>query len=379
MPKIGLECSSGCGRPLVEQSLMQCRLCKLSYHCECLNINPHQYSTLSKDYLATWQCPSCCNVSRRHRGNRENTPVRSSAVAPVEETTSSKPPERNPTHADQDWRAFAQELQGMLHAWRQEIDGSLNQIRGDIKTAFSELKLEIQSLRTEQASMRSALTSLTTDVTELKSSTKFQAEQYGDLEKKVHDLEGLKKETQVSSTLVSSLEYKIDSLEQQARQCNIEICNVPDKRNENLISILEAIGTTIKYPILQKDVVSIHRVPHANQQNNKPKNIIVKFSTRILRDNILSAFRKARGVKSDQCGISGQSHVIYMNEHLTLKNKQLFRECREEAKKYNYKYVWIRNATILVRQNDTSPAFSVRSHNDFVKFKCPGKVSRMET
>ncbi|VVC87115.1 unnamed protein product [Leptidea sinapis] len=80
-----------------------------------------------------------------------------------------------------------------------------------------------------------------------------------------------------------------------------------------------------KLTISKKNVNSIQRVPHANQQNNRQlKNIIVKFTTRILRDNILSAFRKAGGVRSEQIGIQGQSQIIYMNEHLTLKYKRLF-------------------------------------------------------
>lgn len=365
-----VECGSGCGRPLTEQSLMQCRMCKMSYHCECLNINIQQFSTLSKEQLASWHCPACSNVSRRHKGNRENTPVRSSVISPIDDTAPPQPFEQKCSNDNQDWRAFTQELQGMLNAWRQDIDSSLNHIRSDIKTALSEMTNELQSLRTDFNNLKSGLSNLSNDVTDLKSSTRFLTEQHTDLEKKVQALQGLRKDTEESSNLVSSLEYKIDCLEQQARQCNIEICNVPDKRNENLLSILEAIGSHIKYPIQHKDVVSIHRVPHANQQNNKPKNIIVKFTTRIIRDNILSAFRRAKGMKSDQIGIAGQSQDLYMNEHLTLKNKKLFRECREEAKKHNYKYVWIKNATILVRQNDTSPAFAIRSCNDFIKFKC---------
>ncbi|XP_023938834.2 uncharacterized protein LOC112046443 [Bicyclus anynana] len=374
MPR-NIECGSGCGRPVTRQSLMQCHLCKSSYHCECLNINLHQLATMSKEYLASWQCPACSNVSNRHRGNRENTPVRSSVIPSVEETASL--PQQNRTNADQDWRAFTQELQLMLNGWRNEIDNSLSQISNDIKSALSDMKHEIQTLRTDQNNLKSGFTNLSQEVAELKSSTQYLSKQNEDLEKKVHTLEGHKKDAQESHSLVSTLEYKIDCLEQQARQCNVEIVNVPEKKNENLITILDAIGSVIKYPIQQKDVVSIHRVPHAHQQNNKPKNVIVKFSARSVRDNVLSAYRKMKKVRSDQIGISGHSQDIYLNEHLTLKNKTLFRQCREEAKKCNYKYVWVKNATILVRQNDNSPAFAVRSCNDFVKFKC--SLTRMET
>ncbi|VVC98683.1 unnamed protein product [Leptidea sinapis] len=153
-----MECSGGCGRPLTEQSLMKCYYCKLGYHSECLNINPQQYKTLSKDYLASWQCPSCCNVTRRRKGNRENTPVRNSVIPSAEETnTSPKLSEHQATHPEFELRSFTNDLQNMLQTWRKEIDDSLIRISGDLKSAFSEVQLEMQSLRTEQANLKSGL------------------------------------------------------------------------------------------------------------------------------------------------------------------------------------------------------------------------------
>lgn len=368
-----MECSSGCGRPLSEQSL-RCRLCKQLYHCECLNINSQQYSALTKEYLASWQCPSCCNVSRRHKGNRDNTPVRNSVIPTPEDTSVPGKPLERATYPDCDWRVFTQELQSTLNTWRQDMDNNLAKIRREIHNALSDIKQEIHALRTEQDGIKSGLASLTRDITELKSSSQYQAEQHGDLERKVRDLESVTSGARDAVNLISALEYKIDGLEQQARQCNVEICNVPDRRNENLLGILEAIGSKIKYPIQQKDIVSVHRVPHASQQSDRPKNIIVKFTTRILRDNILSAFRKAKGVKSDELGIAGQSHAIYMNEHLTLKKKQLFRECRDKAKECKYKYVWIKNGAILVRQDDNKPAFVIHSNQNLDKIRSSSAI-----
>ncbi|XP_023939390.2 uncharacterized protein LOC112046816 [Bicyclus anynana] len=375
-----MECGSGCGRVLTEKSLMICRLCKQTYHCECLNISLHQYLSLSKDDIASWTCPTCCNVTRRHRGDRDNTPVRSTVIPTSKELASCSLAESGTSHQDPDWRSFQQELQSMLNAWRQDMDCSLSKIRGDIHNALTDIKNEIHALRTEQDNMKIGLAGLTNDVTELKAAAQFQAEEHSDLKKKFRDLDAVKGDRSDAMNLVTTMECKIDSLEQHARQCNVEICNVPDKRNENLMGILETLCTQIKYTVQQRDIISIHRVPHANQQNNRPKNIIVKFTTRIIRDNVLSAFRKTRGLKSDQLGITGQPHNIYMNEHLTLKNKQLFRECRGEAKKHKYKYVWVKNATILVRRTDTSPAFVVRSSKDLSKFKNTGNTSdNMET
>ncbi|KAJ8706827.1 hypothetical protein PYW07_012905 [Mythimna separata] len=199
----------------------------------------------------------------------------------------------------------------------------------------------------------------------VKHSLQFHADEQIDLKKRVESMSRLQKDQSVTST--TYLESKIEALEQQARQCNLEICNIPDKRGENLLQLLGSIGEAINFSIPQKDVISIHRVPHAHQQTNRPKNIVVKFSTRILRDNVLSAYRLAKSLKTEQVGIPGSSTNIYINEHLTLRNKILFRKCKEAAKLHQFNYVWIKNCTILVRKKDGDAAFAVRSEADIAR------------
>ncbi|XP_052749331.1 uncharacterized protein LOC128200306 [Galleria mellonella] len=169
--------------------------------------------------------------------------------------------------------------------------------------------------------------------------------------------------------LIKTLEFKIGHMEQQARECNIEISNVPERRNENLLAITTNLGAAINQKILSSDIVSIHRVPHASREDTRPKNIIVKFTTKILRDNVLAACRLKKGLNSEQLSVSGSVHKIYVNEHLTVKNKLLFRECRQKAKIQNYKYVWVKNSVILLRKSDNSPVLAIRTLHDVVKIK----------
>jgi hypothetical protein len=168
---------------------------------------------------------------------------------------------------------------------------------------------------------------------------------------------------------ITLLQDKIDNMEQQARLSNIEIVNLPERREENLLAVIEKIGSIIKHPISKSDIVSAHRVPHFDKKCPRPKNIVIKFATKILRDNFMTASRATRGLKSDLLCIPGTAQSVYINEHLTTKNKQLFRVCREQAQKYNYKFVWIRRGTVLVRQSETSPIFAIRCDQDVKKIK----------
>lgn len=282
-------------------------------------------------------------------------------------------------------RTITEELKNTLNEWRCELDARMStitdnvvNIKSDLATltqATTEIRNEIHSLRSEQSAITQRIdeqeekyNQLSLELTELQKSTQYQSDQQIDIERRVDTM--LKQNQNVADlqNTVVGLVAKIDAMEQSARQCNIELCNIPEKRNENLLSILENIGSKINYSISQKDIIAIHRVPHA-QENGKPKNIIVKFTSRILRDNILSACRLSKDLNAEMLGFPNSSLPIRIHEHLTLKTKQLFRECKSEAVKYNYKFVWVRHGTILVRKKEGARAIAVKCHEELGKLK----------
>lgn len=331
-----------------------------------------QYASLSKEFHSAWVCPACTNVTRRHRTN-PNTPVRHNQIPLVDdsmnmscevqdkgELTSSTPSPSEPITVEK-----FNELLGALNIWRNETSTNMVSIRDDIRGTLCEIQTEMKSLRTEQTTIKQSILNINTEIKNIQNSVQFQADDHNALKIRVDDL--AREACKETATAYSSLASKIDMLEQQARQCNVEICNVPERRNENLPGIMESIGSAIHFQFSQHDIVSVHRVPHAQQGSDRPKNIIVKLTTRIKRDNMLAAYRKAKSLKSEQIGMPGTSSMIFMNEHLTLKKKQLFRRCREVAKQLHYKYVWIKNATILVREHDDSPALAIRAESDLEK------------
>lgn len=282
------------------------------------------------------------------------------------------------------------ELTSAITELKAEFMKTISDLRADINSQFSsvntnitllrdqfntlsvtstQIQAELKELRTDYAATKLEISSLSTKyddlsqvVTELKSSVNFNSENYNDSVKRISDLEiGVRNS---AATSVALLESKIDMLEQQARQCNIELGNIPERRGENLLSVLDTIASAINTPLSKADIVAIHRVPHAHTQNNRPKNVIVKFASRYLRDNVLSAYRLSKGLTTVGIGLPGTPCRIYMNEHLTLKNKDLFRKCREAAKVNKFKYVWIRNATILVKESDNSSTYAIRTETD---------------
>lgn len=275
-------------------------------------------------------------------------------------------------------KATMSNLQTDMSMKLSEINQNINTIRSDLDTlnlTTSEIKSDINSLRSDCLSTKQRVLVLENkqqamheSVTDIQSSAQFCSDQLDDVQKRMAILEKSGGNGSQLTNKMLAMEIKIENMEQQARQCNIELANLPERRGENLTTIVETIGSKINYPIHQKEIVAVHRVPQA-QQSDRPKNIIVKLQSRTVRDNILSAFRTAKGIKTDVLGIAGPPRAVYMNEHLTWQNKQLFRETRERTRAQGYKYVWIKNGTILVREADTSPAFAIRSRNDLSKIQ----------
>ncbi|KAL4701879.1 hypothetical protein ACJJTC_005176 [Scirpophaga incertulas] len=172
-----------------------------------------------------------------------------------------------------------------------------------------------------------------------------------------------------SPEVIAGLQSKLADLEQKSRNCNVEICNLPEKRGENLVAIVERIAKVINIPLSSHDINGVHRVALMDPKSSRPRNIILKLCSQIKRDNFVSAVRLIKGITTDKLEISGPPRSIYVNEHLTLANKKLFRQVREAALCGGYRYVWIKNGTILVRAKDTSPAFAIRSEKELCKIK----------
>lgn len=249
------------------------------------------------------------------------------------------------------------------------VNPSIGNEISKISASISEVNTNMLKLSADNANLTKSIQNMTLRFTEMEASVNFSNQRQDAFEERLKSMEERAVTTCDVSNLVHELEHKISAMEQQARQCNLEIQNLPEKRNENLMAILEQLGSVVKHQIAAGEVVSIHRVPHADAKTKRPKNVVVKFTTKHVRDSVLAAVRATKGLNSNQLSIPGTPHDIYVNEHLTLKNKMMYRLCREEARKHNYKYVWVKNGVILVRQLDTSPVIAVRSPQDLSKIK----------
>lgn len=92
--------------------------------------------------------------------------------------------------------------------------------------------------------------------------------------------------------------------------------NIPEKKNENLNVFVEKI-----YDYFGLRIPANARVP--TKVENLSKNIVVKFSSKLHRYGFLSAASARRTEPGSR---------VFINEHLTIRNKILFRSAHILAK-----------------------------------------------
>jgi mRNA-degrading endonuclease YafQ of YafQ-DinJ toxin-antitoxin module len=191
---------------------------------------------------------------------------------------------------------------------------------------------------------------------------------FNNMEKNVDKLEEEIKNLRLQNR---EMKLQVNLNEQRERQLNVEIMGVPELKNENLIDIVTKICKSIELDILINDIVRVNRVTPRIKLQGRPRVIIAKLSSTLLKDNMISLARKNH-VNTNNIDMAGEPKAIFVNEHLTPYNKQMFKKCKEFAKNNQYKYVWTKNGKIYLRQNDTSPAVQISDEEDLkTKIRTP--------
>lgn len=209
------------------------------------------------------------------------------------------------------------------------------------------------------------------EISDIKKSLEFALAAMSDTEKRV---EAIEKRLETVDQIVSEVasikksmdifRYELDERDQLSRMKNLEIKNVPLTKGENLLCIAQKIGDQMGFKLQPEDVDVVTRVATKSAQ---VKPIIIRFASRRRKEEYLALFKKARKITTTDLKYSGPEAVIYVNNHLTVKNKILLSKVKIKAGEAGFKFVWVKDCKILVRKNDSSPAFLVRREEDLQK------------
>ncbi|KAJ8936525.1 hypothetical protein NQ318_022613 [Aromia moschata] len=110
---------------------------------------------------------------------------------------------------------------------------------------------------------------------------------------KVTDFEASLKQISDNMKIIENLKQSNENLKQQV--CKLTSKALPVKNNENVLNIVENITKFLNVKIDPTQVEYAHRVQSQKRDNtNNVKNIIVRFTSRKLKDEVLSAVKTKR-------------------------------------------------------------------------------------
>lgn len=270
-------------------------------------------------------------------------------------------------------RTFAQDIK----IQNSDIKSELSQIN----TSISEFRNELNSVKKDHAKAMSIINeiqdkqaTLSTDVVSLVNSLEFHSSQqstlqdkFTKLEEKYKKNEGFESELKSISNAIQDLKYEVEQQHQWERILNLEVSGIPETKSEDLCDLFLRIAKHVGVELTINDIAHATRIQPRQNVPGRPRNIIVKLKKRIHKDNIIAGMRKMRGLSTLDISMPGDSRRVYVNEHLTVANKQLFKKCRDIAKSKSYQYLWIKNCRIFMRKNDTSPPVNIKNVMDLAK------------
>ncbi|KAJ8719936.1 hypothetical protein PYW07_011979 [Mythimna separata] len=154
---------------------------------------------------------------------------------------------------------------------------------------------------------------------------------------------------------------------------DIVISSVPEAQEENPTHLLQLIATKLGVSLDDRDIVCAERAggrhikatsPSSTSSEPHPRPIMARLARRDQRDALLNGARVRRGATTENLGLAGKPVRFYVNERLTKRNQQLFRQTRAAAGLHGWSFVWSKRGRILVRNKPGDPAFRITSEED---------------
>ncbi|CAG5033796.1 unnamed protein product [Parnassius apollo] len=262
-----------------------------------------------------------------------------------------------------------------LAAFKESMMASLKELLDQQSDKICKLCEDISDVKQHMSYLNKTTENMSCEINDIKLNITTLNKQIESTNMRVCTLE---KELSEKNHVITSLSTQLGDREQQGRLNNLEITGIPFKRSENLNTILNCIATKVGFIISPSDVDYIHRVRRYPRNDDNKKtilgressdipNIIVRFTQRKRKSDMLAAVRVRRGLTTADLGLDGASRPVFINDHLAPHNKILFGKARKLGKELHYKYIWSRDCKMFLRKSDTSKIIQISNEHDLNK------------
>lgn len=333
---------AGCKSSIKDNKFTKCTLnkCDKRFHLLCVG--------LEGPASDSWVCPDCRSTMRKG-GDNSATPVRQSDNVTLRRL--------KPTT--------------LLET---------TQIDAPSPSALSELADEIRLLRAEVSTMKSEFETAISALKQFDTRLDALANTVSAFDTRLNIAEGKADVVVELKREVDVLNDRLNSQAQTMLRNELEITGVTETQNENLHHTILMMSSLVGVKLNESDVDYVHRAgPRRNSGHSQPRPVVVKFTKRAPRDQLLKAI-KVRKLTTKDIDIEGEPAKIYANERLTRANRLLFRDCRKQFKEAGFKFCWTSGGTIYVKKYEGkgkgSEALVVKSSADINRILQAGDASK---
>lgn len=171
-----------------------------------------------------------------------------------------------------------------------------------------------------------------------------------------NDVERLKSIIDADRNIIDNMSFTLLNLQRNARLNNLILDALPEHlETKNLHDIIVKIGASLNYPMQLTNIESCYRL---KTSKGKLPSILVKFTSKSLRDGFYSAYLKHGNLKlSDILPDLNIPSRLYLNEHLTPYDQYLM----NAGTKLRYKKVisacFSRNGNVYFRKEINGKMF----------------------
>lgn len=240
----------------------------------------------------------------------------------------------------------------------QSLDDKLNAVLNILQQNTDQIK----DIKSEQRELGNSLEMCHNSISDLKMLVQKQDTKINSCENSIQDV---KKEHLVLGNKVKLLQTEINSVEQYSHRNNLLIYGIPEVNGENIILVVKRLAEVLNFENWSIQYIdAVHRMGRRGGPGPRP--IIIKFVSRLVKEQFLKLRRLKRNLKASDLGYSSDDN-IYVNESLTSSTRQLLKLARETAKQRKYDQVWTANCAIFVRKDRDSPSIKILSAQDLDK------------
>lgn len=374
---------AACLNSVERDAIIKCKKCSLAYHHFCQRIEYNVFLNLSENRKLNFVCTKCQKQKNNNTGqNISVTPELNVEVSQedniaVEDTPSlvSRKLRSKQPYDSSITRHTEQEKQIIFtkEDIREIIQSELKHILAtEIRNLMQEcLKVDISPLKAELSATRKEINHLKSSLEELKGQYNTYKKEIAQKIQSVEDRQN--KEILELAANNRDIISRIEIIEQNSRAANLEIQCLPEHRIENLIATTKQLARVVSFDLKEEDLLMCTRVAKANTKSERPRSIVVKLRSPLVRDSFLASvlkFNKSHSsdkLNSGHLGIGGNKCPVFVTEHLSPHYKSLHRATRIKAKENSYKFVWVRAGRIFIRKSETSPAILIKNFESLSK------------